>query len=478
MQFPALSRLADRLIKLSIVVCVAVLPFCFYSYGARPEKYLINPFSASLYYLLAAVIAVLLVSLKLRASYRISIAIMLVLLGVAAYAAEVVLSLSNSAFDPRRTAAVQGGIDFDERDKLAVIADLEKRHGRVVPNVNPSNLLRMTKDGTRRSAIMLDGVETLPLAGIASVVTVYCNESGRYVVYTSDEHGFNNPTGVWTGGPLTVAAVGDSFTQGSCVSADQNTLGIIRARYPATLNLGMVNEGPLSELATLKEYLSPFQPRIILWFYYEGNDLEDLHAEQDVPLLRSYLTGQFQQGLVSKQAAIDSALSGYVQGARQRLVPANLSRMQRLRNRVPRIVKLEHIRERLALSTPGSHKEHPDVEADLPLFARILADAKNDVESWGGTLYVVYLPEWLRYAHPQAASAQREAVLSIIRSHGIPLVDMHPVFEAHGDPLSLFPYRSNGHYNEDGYRLVGETVLAAIREDAERSRDAQPAPRE
>jgi hypothetical protein len=443
-----------------------------------PERYLINPFSAALYYLLAAMIVVLFVSLKLRAAYRISVAILLVLLGVAVYTTEVLLSLSMSAFDPRKDAAVESGVEFDARDKLAVIADLAKSHPRVVPNVNPSNVLRVAKDGARRSIITLDGIETLPLGGIANAVTVYCNESGSYVVYTSDEHGFNNPPGVWNGGALTVAAVGDSFTQGSCVPSDQNTLGVVRARYPATLNLGMVNEGPLSELATLKEYLSPFQPRVVLWFYYEGNDLEDLHAEQDVPLLQSYLTGQFHQGLVSKQGPIDDALDVFVRGARQRLVPANLSRMQRLRNRVPRIVKLEHVRERLALSSPGSHKEHPDVEADLPLFARILLEAKSGVESWGGTLYVVYLPEWLRYAHPQAASAQRESVLSIIHSNGIPLIDLHPVFEAHGDPLSLFPYRSNGHYNEDGYRLVGQTVLEAIRGDAERPRDAPQALRE
>jgi hypothetical protein len=56
----------------------------------------------------------------------------------------------------------------------------------------------------------------------------------------------------------------------------------------------------------------------------------------------------------------------------------------------------------------------------------------------------------------------RDEVLTIVRDVGIPLVDLDPTFQVHGDPLSLFPFRRAGHYNEVGHRLVAEAVLKAV----------------
>jgi hypothetical protein len=42
------------------------------------------------------------------------------------------------------------------------------------------------------------------------------------------------------------------------------------------------------------------------------------------------------------------------------------------------------------------------------------------------------------------------------------VVDINDGFQAHADPLSLFPFRRLGHYNEEGHRLVAETVLKSI----------------
>ena len=47
-------------------------------------------------------------------------------------------------------------------------------------------------------------------------------------------------------------------------------MGIIQRAHPLALNLGMVNNGPLAALATLKEYVPPLKPAIVLWFYFEG----------------------------------------------------------------------------------------------------------------------------------------------------------------------------------------------------------------
>ena len=98
----------------------------------------------------------------------------------------------------------------------------------------------------------------------------------------------------------------------------------------------------------------------------------------------------------------------------------------------------------------------------LALFRRILLRAKNIVNRWHGSLYFVYLPEWERYAHPELAVKNREVVLRMVKNLAIPIVDVHPTFQAHHDPLSLFPFRGFGHYNEAGHALVAQEVLKVI----------------
>ena len=107
----------------------------------------------------------------------------------------------------------------------------------------------------------------------------------------------------------------------------------------------------------------------------------------------------------------------------------------------------------------------------LEEFERILASADEFVDTWGGELYFVYLPTWVRYADSydkcalnKAAShvTQHDQVLSLAENSGLPVIDVTEVFGAHADPLSLWPFRENAHYNEQGYALVADAVLQSI----------------
>ena len=101
---------------------------------------------------------------------------------------------------------------------------------------------------------------------------------------------------------------------------------------------------------------------------------------------------------------------------------------------------------------------------NLDVFRRVLAEATTRVNRWGGRLVFVYLPHWDRYGSRRLSpgAARRDRVLEIVRAQGIPVVDMHQVFQATRDPLALFPFRQSGHYNEEGHRLVAEEVLRAL----------------
>ena len=94
------------------------------------------------------------------------------------------------------------------------------------------------------------------------------------------------------------------------------------------------------------------------------------------------------------------------------------------------------------------------------LLSTVLEQARTVTSSWGGTLYFVYLPSWNRFRNsPRAAEEEHTKVLSVVHALGIPVIDVQPAFQAQHDPLSLFPFRRFGHYNEQGNEIVAESVL-------------------
>ncbi|MBK8277210.1 MAG: hypothetical protein IPK92_15665 [Nitrospira sp.] len=95
-------------------------------------------------------------------------------------------------------------------------------------------------------------------------------------------------------------------------------------------------------------------------------------------------------------------------------------------------------------------------------FRDVLVEAVTTVHGWGGELHFVYLPDWARYAKPEVANKNRERVLRLVADLKLPLIDLHPVFAGHPDPVGLFPFRRMNHYNVAGHRLVGEEVLRAL----------------
>jgi hypothetical protein len=348
------------------------------------------------------------------------------------------------------------GVDVDTRDRLELIEDLRRQGIDAVPSFIPRWLLKPQYAGSQIAA----------LGGIANKVTVLCNENGSYVTYDSDEHGFHNPAGIWTSGRADVVALGDSYTQGYCVPSDKNYVAIIRGRNPETLNLGMAGEGPLLMLATFKEYVPRFRPKAVLWFYYEGNDLWDLQSEKKSGLMTRYLEDGFNQGLLERQAEIDHMLTQHVEGARTRKVKEQAKRTDRMKE-LAEVGKLTALRTKLGLiygTDSGEQGRLDQLDANMNLFRQTLEQTQHRVSGWGGRLYFIYLPDWARYSPAALSGAivKREEVLNIVKTLDLPLIDLHPVFQAHPDPLSLFPFRQLGHYNEEGHRLVAETVLKSI----------------
>ena len=61
-----------------------------------------------------------------------------------------------------------------------------------------------------------------------------------------------------------------------------------------------------------RNYLVHRKPKIVIWFYFEGNDLDDLSYELETPVLvRTLFEREFRQGLALRQAEINHNLIAF-----------------------------------------------------------------------------------------------------------------------------------------------------------------------
>ena len=453
--------------------------YCIYYYVWTETRQFNSALNITLFICLPPVLAVLaLAGLRLRPSAKVSIAVLWSSTIVSMYALEVLASFRPSLLgDPvldaakeRRQIAASFGVTFDQREMIEVLRDMHARGVDAVPAVYPTDLLDQQPGGSLKSAIRIKNKEILPLGGVSNKLSVLCNESGDYRIYESDEQGFHNPKGLWKFEQIDIAVVGDSFVHGFCVPSEKNFVALIRRRYPETLSLGIGGNGPLLELATVKEFLPSLKPKIVLWAYFEKNDWNELRKEAKTPLLLQYLKPNFRQHLISRQADVDQALLEYIERQKpQALLQLRESRNPKSFEKLVEIAKLSTLRSKLGLAAnqrkSDEQRTAADETADRALFRAVLQHAKGTVESWGGSLYFVYLPPWERYALPGLAKKNRGEVLQMLANLEIPVIDVHTSFQSHGDPLSLFPFRRSGHYNLEGSQVVAVTVTDRLRAD-------------
>lgn len=350
----------------------------------------------------------------------------------------------------------QMGLEFDQRTRKQVVADLQASGLRAAVFVPPTESMHRP---VRLSSASL----AVPLTGISNTTTVGGNETGSFMVFQSDRHGFHNPDSVWDADPIHIVVLGDSFAQGVAVESEQNAVAIVRHRVPNTINLGTSSGGPLVFLATLREYGLDLRPQLVLWFHYEGNDLLDLRNEWSTSLV-NYLRPEHTLNHRQYQTAIDKTLV-----ARANEVDPSLTFWESLTLPSLATLKLTRTRSWLIRSIDRGLgmqfiQERHFVGNQHGRLLSILKLADNQIGQIDARLVFVYLPQHERFALAESVfrDNRRAELINQVEELNIPVIDLCDTFAATGDPLSLFPFRMNGHYNADGYRLVGETILDEI----------------
>jgi len=357
----------------------------------------------------------------------------------------------------RARVAAKMGLPFDLRTKSQVVAELRAKGVDAYPEFSRDAL-------THANVKARFGDALYPLSQVANSRIVECNESGTFQTFVTDEYGFNNPPGLYDAGHPTIAAVGSSYTLGHCVPGIQGFMHRLREQYPRTLNFGMAGSHVPTMLATMREYVEPLRPPLVLWVMYpnamETGELRD-------PILRSYLQPGFSQHLLERRAQVDQMLRQNLVEVQQEIdAKQDRDYAASQRGTLRRILHFSELHERMnetAVPTLKGLMFRPEPLSDFNQTLAIIALARDTVAGWGGHLVVVLIPtfeEVVANQIPPDRSNQR--ILTLLQPLGVHVINGVELLRSQADPAAFYNLRSNNHLNEAGHLLLGNYIIADL----------------
>jgi hypothetical protein len=360
----------------------------------------------------------------------------------------------NNKFPNRAGIAKKLGIEFDDRSKIEIINDLKHEGVDAYPHFD--SIINMVDQG----GLYSDELGYIfPLTGVSKKTTVLCNEGGKYSIYESDRYGFNNQDSDWNQENIDWLIVGDSFAHGACVERENNIAGqLMKLNGEKIINLGNSGNGPLIELASLKEYTKVINPKNVLWVFYEGNDLrKDLPREKSIPILMNYLDPSFSQDLVEKQKIIDKLIKDYISD-QEKNIPTEVDKKSTRAFNFKSFILLSEIRKILGINGLYIKPLYLEKNNIDPVFYDILKEARDYTISIGAQLYFVYIPMQTLETNKQ--------VIDIAKDLDIPVIDIYEkVIETNSDRLNLYPLQMlDNHYNEKGYAHVARAIVSSVKQ--------------
>lgn len=299
------------------------------------------------------------------------------------------------------------------------------------------------------------GAPFVPLSGPAGVWMLGVNENGYWPEFKTDEFGFNNPSGRHAMNPDFVL-IGDSFTQGTSVNPAENLAGQLASSGFRVVNLGQDGSGPILEWAILRVYGMRLHPKNVVWFFFAANDFSDLRFEKTVSAYSKW-SGRDADSATNVDRAFfsqqtDEAWSAYLK--------SQLPELPRVKHRnMLRFLRLARVRTMILWdSRPVKASDE-----EINLVVSIVERARAESEGAGANFTFVYLPPTGREAMKRPFNEEKAPLLDALRRAGIRVVDFGEAIARSPDPDRLTAWgRRGGHYNGAGYKLLAETVSAAV----------------
>ena len=351
--------------------------------------------------------------------------------------------------------------------KLETYNELKKKNKKVSFSLGPNYFLNSDK------------FEIFPFSGKANSIIINCNESGFFSTYQSDRYGFNNSDNIWEKEFVDFILVGDSYLEGACVNRPNDINSILNLTSKKNfLNLAHGGNGPLVSYSVLREYSKNLRFNNLIYFFSEGNDLENLELEIKNKFLLNYLNKKkYSQNLLEKSHIIDKISDTIVNTEINDLLKRNKKLKEEInikdnfyenfgskKFKILRALKLYYTRSMLFKDKYDLVYKPLKINREIEFrFKNVISLMKKFSDEKNVNFYIAYLPTWMRYEGFREFDDRYFLLKKITSELEINFIDLHKdVFEKIDNPNKYFVYGGNSHYNEKGYKAVSKHILQEI----------------
>jgi lysophospholipase L1-like esterase len=276
-----------------------------------------------------------------------------------------------------------------------------------------------------------------------------------------DRHGFRNAEDLTH---ASVVAIGDSFVEGAEMPVTSTVTAAMSQRLGTTVaNLGQSNYGPQQELVVLTRYGLPLGPKVVVWFFFGGNDLGDADSY-------AWLTSHPDEvGAPPSTSMRSFTRNALLAVARLTARPRRRESADAARRAIDFTTSTGTV-ERLYLD----REEGPYTPAQWALAADALDAARARTRQAGAELLVVYVPRKLRVYAGHVTSAPDsvartwpmndlpDVVNAWCRERGVPFLDATtPLRAAVAGGESVY-LTDDVHWNARGHAVVGTAVADVV----------------
>jgi len=312
-----------------------------------------------------------------------------------------------------------------------------------------------------------------------SIAKMLCLNSPRYPYEAHfDRHGFRNSEDLDT---ADVAVIGDSFVEAVETPNDRiMTTVLSRLTGSVVANLGRGAYGPQQQLIVLRRYALPLRPKVLVWMFYEGNDLLDLALyDKMMAALRGGRVGVAPSWY--QRSFTPNALGALVKLLRG-CTPdeANWLTSATFRTAEGHDVWMHFI---MYAQLPNDSWSTEHARA-LERVQSILRQAREATQAQGTELIVAFIPMGFRvYGNvlrcaPKVKCAEerlndlpQQLKMAIAEvSPQTHYIDLTPLFVAQAKRGRLLYLPEDGHWTAEGHRLAAEAIAEPIRPLLQRQR--------
>lgn len=290
--------------------------------------------------------------------------------------------------------------------------------------------------------------------------------SRRYTVDVRyDSNGFRNERDLRA---APIVAIGDSFVEAGLVASEELvTTRLARTFDVDVANLGQGAYGPQQELIVLRRYGMPLRPSVVLWFFFEGNDLLDVHRFVD-------FQNDPSKGLRPSPTFADRSLARNALRTLEWISTPTLERDSP--EAVRRSCRLRSRDETIYFAYAGEPVTPRD-EAALEVVHASLLEARRLAEDGGARFLLVYVPTKFRvyreecvfpadgYGRIWQPNDLPPRIATWARQNGIAYLDTTPALAAAAARGELVHFADDGHWNGEAHRVAAEAIAESLRRE-------------